>query len=69
MSELKPSSREIIAARLGCAPEDFLVYREEPTVIVAILPDGRKFKFTADSLTRRFADSLILSYCIPPYHF
>jgi hypothetical protein len=47
------------AEKLGCLPDDFLVYREfdrmdDPLcrVIVAIFPDGRKFKFDADSLIR-----------------
>lgn len=46
------NNRSIIASKLGCAPTDFLVYREEPGgLIVAITPDGRKFKFNLHDLT------------------
>jgi len=38
--------RERIALKLGCKPDEFLAYRiEAGGVIVAIAPDGRKFRF------------------------
>lgn len=57
-SSMQAGNRELIASKLSCLPEDFLVYREfdrmdDPLcrVIVAITPDGRKFKFNANDLT------------------
>ena len=45
------TTKEIIAARLGCAPDELLAYVEKPnSLIIAIAPDGRKFKFTNQEL-------------------
>jgi predicted ester cyclase len=47
----KITTREIIAAKLGCEPDELLAYVEKPNgVIIVIAPDGRKLKFTSQEL-------------------
>jgi len=47
----KLTTKEIIAAKLGCEPDELLAYVEKPnSLIIAIAPDGRKFKFTNQEL-------------------
>ena len=60
------TTKEIIAARLGCAPDELLAYVEKPglsagasqqpgseqasVLIIAIAPDGRKYKFIEEEV-------------------
>lgn len=47
----KLTTREIVAAKLGCKPDELLAYVEKPGgVIIAIAPDGRKFKFMREEV-------------------
>jgi hypothetical protein len=47
----KPTTKGIIAAKLGCKPDELLAYVEKPNgQIIAIAPDGRKFKFIKEEV-------------------